>query len=56
MRYALAALVIVFLLVVVIGAVVGRVRVRGCCAADPARDRRMRRAGDDLAPLRRPSS
>jgi hypothetical protein len=46
--YALAGLVVLFLVVLVLGAVTGRVKVRGCCsAADATRDRRMRAAFED---------
>lgn len=42
--YVLAALVLLPVVLLVIGAVRGRVQVRPCCAVDPARDLRMRAA------------
>jgi hypothetical protein len=49
-RYLLAALVILPVLVLVVGAATGRVRVRSCCApTDPAKDLRMRGAFEDEA-------
>ena len=44
MQYVLAGLVVAFVMYVVVGAITGRIRVRSCCAADPARDLRMRAA------------
>jgi hypothetical protein len=42
-RYVVAAPIVLFLVLLLVGAVTGRVRVRTCCAvADPARDARMR--------------
>jgi hypothetical protein len=43
--YALAAIAVLPLVALVLGAVTGRVRVRSCCSAvDPAKDLRMRAA------------
>lgn len=41
MQYVLAALVLAPVVVLVVGAWRGRVQVRTCCPADPARDARM---------------
>ena len=47
-RYLLAAPIVIGMVLLAVGAVRGRVRVRSCCAvADPARDLRMRGAGTD---------
>ena len=46
-QYVLAALVALAVLLLVIGAVRGRVDVRPCCAADPRDDLRMRGAVDE---------
>lgn len=48
--YVLAALVLLPVLLLVIGALRGRVEVRSCCAADPARDLRMRAAFTEPPP------
>jgi len=49
-RYLLAALVILPVLVLIVGAATGRVRARSCCApTDPAKDLRMRGAFEDEA-------
>ena len=51
MVYVLGGVVAVFLALVVIGAVTGRVEVRSCCTvADPRRDARMRAAFEDDVP------
>lgn len=47
-RYMLGGLVVLYIVVMAVGALTGRVRARSCCPADPARDRRMRAA---MAPL-----
>jgi len=47
-QYLLAALVVAPVVVLVVGAVRGRVTVRACCS-DPARDTRMAGAFDDAA-------
>jgi len=45
MEYLLGGIVLVFLLLLVVGAVTGRVNLRSCCSiADPSRDMRMRAA------------
>ena len=50
-RYLLAALVILPVLVLIVGAATGRVRARSCCApTDPAKDLRMRGAFEDAGP------
>ena len=50
-RYLLAALVVLPVLVLVIGAATGRVKARPCCApADPAKDLRMRGTLDGQQP------
>ena len=42
-QYILGGAVVVFLVLLVVGAVTGRVHVRGCCSiAEPGRDLRMR--------------
>jgi hypothetical protein len=48
-QYVLAALVGLAVLLLVAGAVRGRVEVRSCCAADPHEDLRMRDAFDETA-------
>lgn len=48
MIYVLAALPLLFLALLVWGAVTGRVKVSSCCAAaDPSKDLRMRAAFED---------
>jgi hypothetical protein len=50
-QYVLGAVVVLFIVALVAGAVTGRVRMRGCCTvADPRRDLRMRDAFQDEAP------
>ena len=50
-RYLLAALVVLPVLVLIVGAATGRVRARSCCApTDPAKDLRMRGAFEDEGP------
>ena len=45
MRYIFGGAVVVFVVMMAVGAVTGRVKARSCCApADPALDRRMRAA------------
>ena len=51
MVYVLGGLAALFLVLVVVGAVTGRVEVRSCCTvADPRRDARMRAAFEDDSP------
>lgn len=48
MTYLVAAVVVLFLVVLVLGAVTGRVRTTSCCVpSDPRRDLRMRAAFED---------
>lgn len=42
--YVIAALVVLPVVVLVVGAIQGRVAVRSCCAVEPERDLRMRAA------------
>jgi hypothetical protein len=49
--YVLGGVAAVLLLVLVLAAVTGRLRLGSCCAvADPSKDRRMRAAFEDDAP------
>lgn len=51
MTYVLGAIVVAFLGWLVVGSLLGKVRVTGCCAiADPRRDARMRGAFDEDEP------
>ena len=51
MVYVLGSLAALFLVLVVVGAVTGRVEGRSCCTvADPRRDARMRAAFEDDSP------
>lgn len=50
MTFVLSAVVLVFLLVLLIGGLTGRVRASCCSAADPARDLRMRAAFEESDP------
>jgi hypothetical protein len=43
-QYLLGSLLVLFLLALLVGAVTGRVKTTGCCAANPRRDLRMRDA------------
>ena len=45
-RYLIAAPIVIGMVLLAVGAVRGRVRVRSCCAADASRDLRMRGARD----------
>jgi heme exporter protein D len=45
--YVVAAVVMLPVVLLVVAAVRGRARVRSCCAADPAKDLRMRAAFTD---------
>ena len=47
MRYALGAVIALWPVTLAVLALRGRVQVRSCCAADPARDLRMRPALTD---------
>ena len=48
MTYALAALVVLPVIVLVVAALTGRANVRSCCSiSDPAKDLRMRAAFED---------
>jgi hypothetical protein len=48
MTYVLASVLVLFLLVLAVGALAGRIRVTSCCApTDPRHDLRMRAAFDD---------
>ena len=53
MQYVLAAFVVAPVAALVVGALRGRVRVRQCCPADPARDARMACAFEESAPTAR---
>lgn len=44
MSYVVAVLVVLFLALVTWASVTGRMRMRSCCSADPAKDLRMRAA------------
>ncbi len=47
-EYVFGGVVIVFLLVLIVGGLTGRVRARGCCSiADPSQDLRSRATGAD---------
>lgn len=51
MVYVLGSLAALFLVLLVVGVVTGRVEVRSCCTvADPRRDARMRAAFEDDSP------
>lgn len=51
MVQVLGVVVIVFSVLLILGAITGRVTVKSCCAvADPRRDARMRAAFEDAAP------
>ena len=50
MKYVLGGIWIVICLWVLVAMVAGRVKLRSCCPADPARDRRMSDAGDVASP------
>lgn len=46
--YAVAAVLVAFVVALIVAAVTGRVRLGGCCSpADPRRDLRMRAAFED---------
>jgi len=47
MVYVLGVLVVAFVVLVVVGSVTGRIKIKSCCAADPRRDLRMRGAFED---------
>jgi hypothetical protein len=50
LEYVIGAVVIAFLVLLVVGAITGRVRSRSCCSiADPRQDLRMRGAFEDEA-------
>ena len=54
MIYILGGVVAVFVVLLLVAAVTGRLRVSACCAvADPAKDLRMRAAFDDDRSTRR---
>jgi len=51
MVYLLGMMAALFLVLVVVGALTGRIQVRSCCTvADPRRDARMRAAFEDDPP------
>lgn len=57
LQYLVGGVVIVFLVLLILGAVTGRVKSRSCCSvADPRQDLRMRGAFDDEASPQSPTS
>jgi hypothetical protein len=43
MRYVIGGLVVLYMVVMFVGMVTGRIRVKSCCAiSDPSKDARMR--------------
>ena len=49
MAYVLAAWVLLLLTALLVSVLTGRVRIRACCSADPAKDFRMRGARAAIA-------
>jgi hypothetical protein len=54
MAYVLAALVLLLLTALLVSVLTGRVRIRACCSADPAKDLRMRAALEQPSPSTAP--